>query len=94
MPRPTPTFLHRIRPAASSALLVFLVVFATTYFAVLVAPNQRHDHSGYLQLVLPNWAGPISMAMFCALAVGIPIVLFTWYAEGRESRIEEMLDKK
>jgi hypothetical protein len=70
------------------------MVFTTTYFAVLISPNQQHDRSGFLQLVLPSWAGPLSMAAFCALAVGIPIVLFTWYAEGRESRIEEMLDRK
>jgi hypothetical protein len=85
MANPLTTFLSRLRPAAVSSLLLFILVFTATW---LTHPK----HSRFP--LLPHWMEALVAAGICSLSVGIAVAVLTFYAEGKEHRIQEMLDRK
>jgi len=87
MAKPSPSAIRRICPAAVSALLMFLPVFTLANFA-------DRPHGGFNLQILPKWLEAVVAETVCAVATGIPVAFFTWYAEGKEHRIQEMLNRR
>lgn len=91
MPNPPPKFLRSIRPAALSTILVFLVFFLLPWLLSLTrVGNERQVDF----MILPAWVAPVAMFAFCVFAIGFPVALLTIYAEGKQQRINTMLDRK
>ncbi len=91
MPNPSPTHFRRILPAAASTFLVFLVFFLLPWILTLPGPGNERQVDF---MILPPWITPVAMFLFCVLAIGLPIAFLTGYAEGKEQRIDTMLDRK
>ena len=87
MPNPSPSSIRVLTPAAFSALLPFLPVFVLTYFA-------DKQHLGWGMILLPNWIAALIGATVFALPVGTAVAILTRCAQGKEHRIDQMLDGK
>jgi hypothetical protein len=87
MASPTPKFIRRFGPAASFTLLLFSIIFMVACLAHKLQANPAIE-------LRPYWVKALIGAGIFSLPVGLIVAFFSCYAEGKERRIREMLDRK